>query len=137
MLLSRTVGSSELGAGFNSRSNRNDAMSAPKKSSSGLSGRDDGDDPNFDAIERLLNTAAELMKDQPGLDKQAFEYLRRLRVRVRSAKAAQTKRFDIPVEKWLSRSDLNEDPISFTKRVFGDRLGQFSRAELKRWDASL
>jgi hypothetical protein len=114
-------------------------MSAKRKIAQKTSSAGDDVDANLDAIERLLATAAELMRTQAGLERDAFEYLRRLRLRVRSARAAQAAKAVIPSEKWSTRTDLNEDPISFTRRVFGPLLasGQYSRADLKRWDMSL
>ncbi len=114
-------------------------MSAKRKAAQRTGGTSGDIDPNLDSIERLLATAAELMENQTGLERDAFEYLRRLRMRVRAARSAQAAKAGIPSEKWASRSDPKEDPISFTRRIFGEMLatGQYSRADLKRWDMSL
>ena len=114
-------------------------MSAKSKADDKASVSGADTEPNLDAVEKLLATAEELMKNEPGLDREAFEYLRRLRVRVRSARRAQNAHVNIPSEKYLSRQDLTEDPISFAQRVYGSllRSGQYSRADLKRWDPSL
>src|SRR5260370_1391220 len=123
-------------------------MSAGPKKSRKLSGR--AATPNtslskkseIETIEKLLTTAAQLMQREPGLDREAFEYLRRLRVKIRFAKETKPSVLEEESkaearEKWLDRADKNESPVAFIRRVFGPKLGLFSRPDLKRWDVSL
>ena len=57
------------------------------------------------------------MRNQVGLDRDTFEYLRRLRMRVGAARSAQAAKARVPSEKWLSRSDPKEDPVTFTRQT--------------------
>lgn len=93
------------------------------------------------SIDRLLTTAADLMRKEPAIDPQAFEYLRQLRVRIRFALRSVKASDDLPAEapsKWLDRADKAEDAVSFVRRVYAPWLGKgVSRPDIRRLDKSL
>jgi hypothetical protein len=94
-------------------------------------------------IDKLLTTASELMKHQPGLDRSAFEQLRQLRVRIRQAQSTIALANPDAVPKkapslWKDRDDKTENPISFLKRIYGSWLSKgLIRPDIKRLDPQL
>jgi hypothetical protein len=95
------------------------------------------------SIDKLLGTVAELMKKEPALDRQAFEHLRALRVRIRFAMGdrASYQAGTIPTKpptRWLERIDKTEPVVDFLRREYSTWLGKgMIRSDLKRIDKSL
>jgi hypothetical protein len=101
----------------------------------------------LDDLSSLLEAAHGLMKQDRRLDAAAFEYLRRLRVKVRFAKSTasrqrpeQTEPFpEIAPKLFVNRENKNQSPLDFTKEVYGRWLGRWliSRADIRRIDIKL
>jgi hypothetical protein len=94
------------------------------------------------SIDRLLNAVSDLMKHEPNIDRQAFEHMRQLQVRIRfaisdSEKISDKKSALKPPAKWLDRADKNESPLDFVRREYADLFGRISRPDLKKLDKSL
>lgn len=91
------------------------------------------------AVDKLLSTAAELMKGASKLDRAAFEYLRRLRVAIRFAMSTGESAGQTPPMKWLERANKKESPIDFIKREYAEALADksISRADIRRADPPL
>lgn len=96
------------------------------------------------AIDKLLNAAAELMNKTPGIDQEAYEFLRQLRVKVRFAMSAEASpNWGHPPSKapakWSERKNKDESPIEFIKREYGPWIEQksISRADIRRLDRQL
>jgi hypothetical protein len=96
------------------------------------------------SLERLFNAAHDLMKQEPSLDKAAFEHLRQLRVRIRFAisAAASDQTNELPMQapaKWSARHK-EESPLSFLTRTYAawlQRPGTICRADIRRLDPGL
>jgi len=94
------------------------------------------------AIDKLLKTAASLMKGSSKLNRDAFEYLRRLRVAVRFAmsgsEAVESQSHFAPC-KWNERTHRSESPVDFIRREYAPLLerGSLSRADIRRLDRPL
>jgi hypothetical protein len=96
------------------------------------------------SIDKLLNAAAELMKREPALDRQAFDHLRQLRTRLRFARQARPR---IPSElpnvgevipKWRDRTNKLESPIDFIRREYSKLMEQgIPRVAIKGYDPPL
>ncbi len=91
------------------------------------------------SIDRLLNAVSDLMKQEPNIDRQAFEHMRQLRVRIRFAisnaekgKVAKSA-LRTPV-KWVDRDQKSESPVEFIKREYAAGI---SRPEIRALDKSL
>jgi hypothetical protein len=94
------------------------------------------------SIDRLLDAVSNLMKHEPSIDRQAFEHMRQLRVRIRfaisnSERIANTNAVSKAPAKWLDRADKNESQIDFIAREYAELLGRVSRPDIKRLDKSL
>lgn len=87
-------------------------------------------------IDKLLNAVSDMMQHEPSIDKQAFEHMRQLRVRIRFAMSDLDKRAAAP-RKWLDRVDRGESPVNFLRREYAGLFGQISRPDIKRLDKSL
>lgn len=112
--------------------------------SGGKGGTSAPDKTEIAAIDKLLNTASELMNRTRGIDKQAYEYLRRLRVTVRFAlSASEPENFDYPPlrapKNWAEREDKSESPIDFINREYAPWLANksISRADIRKLDRQL
>jgi hypothetical protein len=118
-------------------SSRSGAASGATRSARAPKGSEQSD--FLENIDKLLNAVFGLMKQEPAFDRQTFEHLRRLRVRVRDALAARQSEFreaKIP-KKWLDRVDKRESPVDFIRREYGELIGKISRPDIKRMDKSL
>lgn len=103
-----------------------------------------GDGDGFLAgIDRLLHIVAELMEKEPAIERQAFEHLRQLRVRIRFA--MQAPQAD-PVQailaahppKFTERDNKKESVVDFLRREYSRWFGSgISRADLKIIDKGL
>jgi hypothetical protein len=95
------------------------------------------------SLDKLLNSANELMKQEPTLDRAAFEYLRRLRVKVRFAISAASPKQPGTLPKqapvmWENREKKDESPVTFIKREYAQWLGKgICRADIRRLDKKL
>lgn len=95
-------------------------------------------------LDRLLNAAQELMRNEPTLGKAAFEHLRQLRVKVRYAISATTpdRPNALPSRApalWDARVDREISPLTFlvnTYKIWLD-AGNISRADIRRLDKHL
>jgi hypothetical protein len=100
---------------------------------------------HFDNIEKLLNATYDLMKQEPTLDRTAFEHLRQLRVKVRYAIAAAVpaKPDELPktaplLWKDRDRSDKELSPLKFAFCVYSRWLhNNICRADIRRLDRQL
>src|SRR6185295_12230069 len=94
-------------------------------------------------LDRLLNAAHDLMKQEPSLDRAAFEHLRQLKVRVRFAISAAsrdhpTKLPRIAPALYENRKDPAQSPLDFTKITYAQWLHKnISRAEIRKLDKKL
>jgi hypothetical protein len=97
----------------------------------------------LDNIDKLLNSVAELMTKEPALDRQAFEHLRQLRVRIRYAMQAPESDIVRAIlaahpPKFIDRIDKHQDVVSFLRTQYSRWLGtEIPRSELKKIDKSL
>jgi hypothetical protein len=95
------------------------------------------------SIDKLLNAVAHLMKREQAIDRQAIEYLRLLRVRIRFALSTSrtNEAGSLPSEapaKWLERANKGETPVDFIRREYSPWIGKgLSRIDIKRLDKSL
>jgi hypothetical protein len=94
------------------------------------------------SIDRLLNAVSDLMKHERSIDRQAFEYMRQLRVRIRFAIAdsERTKERQPSLKepaKWLDRADKQESVIDFLRREYAELIGQITRPDIRKSDKSL
>ena len=115
------------------------AQSSEKSEDVGGTERDDF----LGSIDRLLKTVAELMEKEPALDRQAFEHLRQLRVRIRFAmQAAASDPVNVILAarppKFTDRVDKHESATDFLRREYSQWLGTgLLRSDLKKIDKSL
>jgi hypothetical protein len=98
---------------------------------------------HIESIEKLLNAAHELMKQEPALAGEALEDIRRLKVRVRFAKSSAEKRNpnDLPLVApalFENRPDAGQGPLAFTVEHYQRWLhGHITRADIRRLNLKL
>jgi len=98
---------------------------------------------HLSSIDKLLGAASEILKEEPSIENSLFEQFRQLRVRIRQALSASVNEDPTSPPSsaptlWRDRPDKNEDPISFTRRVYSKWIGkEFTRADIKRLDERL
>lgn len=98
---------------------------------------------HIESIEKLLNAAHELMKQEPALAGEALEDIRRLKARVRFAKSTIDKRDpgDLPrvaPALFENRPDTSQGPLAFTVEHYGRWLHRnISRADIRRLNFNL
>jgi hypothetical protein len=119
-------------------SSRTDLINSSKSSKRSADAPEQGD--YLRSIDKLLNAVSELMKRESKIDRNAFEYLRRLRVRIRFAITEKDQSssglIKIP-RKWLDRIDRTESPVVFIRREYAELIGKIARSDIKRIDKSL
>jgi hypothetical protein len=93
-------------------------------------------------IEKLLNATYDLMRQEPTLDRSAFENLRQLRVKVRFASSATWRSNsaipNVAPRLWEQRTE-EMSPLRFLAQAYEEplRLGIISRADIRRLDKQL
>lgn len=98
---------------------------------------------HIESVEKLLNAAHELMKQEPALAGEALEDIRRLKARVRFAKSNAGKRdpSDLPPVApalFENRPDASQGPLAFTVEHYGQWLHKnISRADIRRLNFKL
>jgi hypothetical protein len=101
----------------------------------------------LDDLSKLLDAAHNLMKQDKRLDAAAFEYLRRLRMKVRFAQSAAPPKSEaapppvlqVAPKLFSKRDDKRQGPLEFTKDIYGPWLGRWvlSRADIRQLDKKL
>jgi hypothetical protein len=96
------------------------------------------------SLDKLLNAAQDLMRQEPALDKAAFEHLRQLRVKVRFAISASApdRAGSLPTKApsfWEQRPQREISPLKFLVDTYKTWLeaGTICRADIRRLDKPL
>jgi hypothetical protein len=130
------------------------SMSSAGKKPDGLAGvkgptpRKESVTDHLASIDKLLSAAFELMKQTPAMDRAAIEHLRQLRVKIRYTLSEIDSRASdnddlakVPRTAPLlfkDRENVDEDPLSFTARVYSEWLWKsIARSDIRRLDPQL